>query len=64
METASVAGKIHISETTDDRLRDQFALEARGAMDIKGKGSMRTWLLLCRKPSAAHVPLAPRVNPA
>jgi adenylate cyclase len=52
METAGVAGQIQVSETTYIRLGDEFALEARGEIDIKGKGRMPTWLLVGRKASA------------
>jgi adenylate cyclase len=64
METTGVAGKIQVSETTYLRLKDAFALEARGAIDIKGKGSMPTWFLLARKPLAAVQPKAPEAPEA
>ncbi len=60
METTGVAGQIQVSEATYLRLKDEFALEARGTIDIKGKGSMPTWLLVGCKSSAAELP-APEV---
>jgi class 3 adenylate cyclase len=38
-------GKIQVSESTYERLRDRYALEYRGVVEIKGKGPMRTYLL-------------------
>jgi adenylate cyclase len=62
METSAVAGQIQVSETTYLRLKDGFVLEARGAIDIKGKGRMSTWLLVGRKPPTAELQTAPQVD--
>ena len=32
------------------RLKDDFVLQERGVVEIKGKGVMRTWYLIGRKP--------------
>lgn len=48
METTGSAGKIQVSQETYEHLRDAFVLEARGEIEIKGKGSMPTWFLLGR----------------
>ena len=45
MESHGVAGRIQVSEVTASALRDQFELEDRGTVEIKGKGAMRTYLL-------------------
>jgi guanylate cyclase len=45
MESHGVPGSIHCSEATATLLRGAFQLQARGAMEIKGKGEMRTFLL-------------------
>lgn len=52
METTGIAGKIQISQSVYERLKDQFVLEARGEIEVKGKGSMQTWFLVARKPPA------------
>jgi adenylate cyclase len=41
-------------------LKDQFVLEARGEIEVKGKGSMQTWFLVGRKPLADAQPLSHR----
>jgi class 3 adenylate cyclase len=46
MESHGVPGRIHVTETTFQYLRDEFELESRGTMEIKGKGEMTTYLLV------------------
>ena len=36
---------IQVTDAVHDILRDEFALEPRGEIEIKGKGLMRTWWL-------------------
>jgi adenylate cyclase len=48
MESQGVAGRIQLTDTTRQRLNDSFMLEKRGAIDVKGKGEMHTWLLNSR----------------
>jgi len=43
MESHSEPGRIQISEATYDLVKDEFECEARGEVDIKGKGMMQTW---------------------
>ncbi|MBI4545001.1 MAG: response regulator [Gemmatimonadetes bacterium] len=40
-----VAGSIHVSAPSYARLRERFAFESRGVVEIPGKGQMRTYLL-------------------
>jgi adenylate cyclase len=56
METTGSAGKIQVSEDVYERLKDGFLLEARGEIDVKGKGRMPTWFLLGRKPAGVVRP--------
>jgi class 3 adenylate cyclase len=46
MESHGVGGAIQVTETTYRRLRDRYAFEERGAVEIKGKGAMHTYLLI------------------
>ncbi|MER9004406.1 adenylate/guanylate cyclase domain-containing protein [Mesorhizobium sp. M0862] len=46
METTGVPGRIQISPETYELVKDQFELESRGPIDVKGKGKMMTWLLV------------------
>ncbi len=50
MEATGTAGKIQVSQEMYERLKDGFVLEARGAIEVKGKGKMLTWFLVSRKP--------------
>ena len=45
MESHGVPGAIHCTEATAMLLKGVFQLQPRGAMEIKGKGEMRTFLL-------------------
>jgi Adenylate and Guanylate cyclase catalytic domain len=50
MESTGVAGRVQVSETTAQLLRDsaQFELEYRGKVNAKGKGTLDTYWLLRR----------------
>ncbi len=56
METTDQVGRIQVPENVYERLRDDFILEERGEIDIKGKGVMRTWYLVSRKPGKTREP--------
>lgn len=49
MESSGETDRVHISGQTRDLLGDDFEFEARGIMEIKGKGPMETFFLLGRK---------------
>ncbi|WP_369828130.1 adenylate/guanylate cyclase domain-containing protein [Mycobacterium sp. 852002-51163_SCH5372311] len=51
METTDSVGRIQVPETVYERLKDGYVLQARGSIDVKGKGVMRTWYLVGRKPA-------------
>ena len=48
MESHGVAGRVHVSGATFARLQEQYAFEARGEIEVKGKGLMATYLLAGR----------------
>jgi class 3 adenylate cyclase len=50
MESHGVVGRIQVSEATRLLLdEDAFVFEDRGPVQVKGKGSMRTWFLVDRR---------------
>jgi adenylate cyclase len=55
MESTGISGRIQVSQQVYERLNDEFKLESRGFVDIKGKGKLPTWFLIDRKRSVASV---------
>lgn len=51
MESTGEPGRIQVSETAHALLHETFELEARGEIEVKGKGRMKTWFLTAPKPS-------------
>ncbi|NET46833.1 adenylate/guanylate cyclase domain-containing protein [Okeania sp. SIO2B3] len=49
MESHGIPGVIQVAQATYDCLADKYRFEDRGIIDIKGKGNMRTYILLGRK---------------
>ncbi|WP_293354287.1 MULTISPECIES: adenylate/guanylate cyclase domain-containing protein [unclassified Microcoleus] len=49
MESQGLPGKIQVSGSTYELLRDKYVLEKRGKINVKGKGAMTTYLLIGRK---------------
>ncbi|HEY9856167.1 MAG TPA: adenylate/guanylate cyclase domain-containing protein [Stenomitos sp.] len=45
MESHGVVGRVQVSEATFHRLKDTFRFEDRGQVDVKGMGTMSTYLL-------------------
>jgi adenylate cyclase len=51
MESTGEPGKIQVAPETRELLKEHFDLAERGLVDVRGKGPMRTWFLLGRRPS-------------
>ncbi|MCT7952346.1 PAS domain-containing protein [Ancylothrix sp. C2] len=49
MESQGVIGRIQISPSTYELLRDEYEVEERGFIYVKGKGEMMTYLLVGKK---------------
>jgi adenylate cyclase len=49
MESSGAPGRVHISEETAKLVSGQFVVEERGMVEMKGKGSLRTYWLAGRK---------------
>ena len=50
METTAPPGQIQVSERAYQRLQSLCELEARGEIELPGRGEMATWLLTGRRP--------------
>ncbi len=50
MESHGMPGHVHVTEETQRRLTDTYLFEERGEIDVKGKGLMRTYYLVGRRP--------------
>ena len=48
MESQGTPGEIQVTQATYELLRDEFELEPRGTVSIKGKGDVETWYLVGR----------------
>ncbi|GFG96374.1 adenylate cyclase [Mycobacterium timonense] len=49
MESTDSVGRIQVPEAMYERLKNEFVLQERGRIEVKGKGVMRTWYLIGRK---------------
>ena len=49
MESHSLPGRVQISAATRALLDDRFEFEARGSIEVKGKGTMETYFLSARE---------------
>ena len=45
MESHGVAGRVQVAESTRRLLGEPFLLEERGALDVEGKGEIKTWFV-------------------
>ena len=46
MESNSKPGKINLSETTYQQIKDEFSCEYRGEIEVKNRGSMKMYFLI------------------
>lgn len=52
MESHGVPGQIQVSPRAYRRLKQRYRFDARGTMEVKGKGEVETYLLATRRPMA------------
>ena len=50
MESQGIPGCIQVTESTYSFLKDRYLFEKRGAIEVKGKGTMETYFLVGQKP--------------
>lgn len=55
LEQAGVPGRVHVSEVTKNLSQRDFAYEPRGVMELRGVGSMTTYLAVAPKPAATEI---------
>jgi class 3 adenylate cyclase len=46
MEALGIEGEVQVTENVAKRLQGKFITRERGEQDVKGKGKMKTWLLV------------------
>jgi adenylate cyclase len=46
MESHGAKGRVQISAATREAIGEQFELEARGTIEVKGKGAMETYFVV------------------
>jgi adenylate cyclase len=64
MESQGTPGRIQVTRATCELLREEFELEPRGTVPIKGKGDVETWYLVGPRPSGTAVgPVAAASGP-
>jgi adenylate cyclase len=49
MESTATEGRIQVPQALYERLKQDFVLEERGDLEVKGKGVMHTWYLVGRR---------------
>jgi len=52
MESTGVPDRIQVTTATYERLRDRYEFDARGDVEVKGKGRIPAWLIAGRRPAA------------
>jgi class 3 adenylate cyclase len=56
MEAHGIPGRVHVTDAVRDYLMDDFELEPRGEVLVRGKGPMSTWFLVGRLPTKIGQP--------
>src|ERR671931_2644246 len=54
MESHGVPGRVQLTDATYELIHDEFECEPRGTIDVRGKGPMRTWFLVCERGARAE----------
>jgi guanylate cyclase len=53
MQSHGTPGRIQVTRATYELLKDEFVLEPRGTIEVRGKGNMETWFLVRRRDGMA-----------
>ena len=54
MESHAPPGAIQVTERVQQRLRPTYELDSRGPIEVKGKGTVTTYLLMGRRGQDGH----------
>jgi len=54
MESHGIADTIQVTRAVVEKLGDEFAFHQRGIIELKGRGTIETWLLSLRETAAQH----------
>jgi class 3 adenylate cyclase len=49
MESHGIAGRIQVSQSVYQALKERYVLTERGTISVKGKGEMTTYWLKCKQ---------------
>lgn len=52
MESAGIAGAIQVTDATARLIQDDFEMEERGEIEVKGRGKIKTWFVKSSKEAA------------
>ena len=63
MESHGTPGQIQVTRATYELLKDEFVLEPRGTVDVKGKGEVETWYLVGERAEGRRRRRRPRERP-
>ena len=55
MESHGEPGRIQVAEASYALLKDEFEFVERGVIEVKGKGKLKTWWLVGKKPPLAAI---------
>lgn len=47
MESHGIPGAVQVTRPVFEKMRDHYAFEERGPIEVKGKGAVETWILHC-----------------
>jgi adenylate cyclase len=53
MQSHGTVGRVQVTRATYELLKDEFELEPRGTIQVRGKGEMETWYLVGRRDGLA-----------
>jgi guanylate cyclase len=56
MESHGIPGEIQVTERVAEALGKAFRTRPRGVVDVKGKGPMRTYLVVGSATDSSHLP--------